>query len=288
MKLIKLSSLIIVVFLTLSGCSSDNGNAPDTNDSLDASLYYEELNISYGDDDNQVFDLYLPANRTSETKVMVLVHGGAWIGGDKADMDDFKNYIQTDSPNMAIVNMNYRLADADNLPIPMQTDDISSVIETLKTNKDYYVISDDFGFLGVSAGGHLSMLWSYTRDTNNDVKMVASIVGPTNLADPEYTENPVYDPLFNIFGDNLTDNYLQEVSPFHRATASSPPTILFYGGMDPLVPTSQGVDMDAKLTALNVTHEFTLYPNEGHGWVGLNLLDTATKLKLFTETHLGN
>lgn len=39
--------------------------------------------------------------------------------------------------------------------------------------------------------------------------------------------------------------------------------------------------MDAKLTQLGVTHEFTFYPNEGHGWIGANLFDTWTKLKLF-------
>ena len=116
--------------------------------------------------------------------------------------------------------------------------------------------------------------------------MVCSIVGPTNLADPAYTENPIYDPIFEIFGDELTNQYLENSSPLHRVTASAPPTILFYGGQDPLVPTSQGIDMDARLETLGITHEFTFYENEGHGWVGLNLFDTWTKLKLFTETHL--
>jgi hypothetical protein len=37
--------------------------------------------------------------------------------------------------------------------------------------------------------------------------------------------------------------------------------------------------MRHKLDERNVTNEFTLYPDEGHGWIGLNLLDTTLKLK---------
>jgi predicted esterase len=64
------------------------------------------------------------------------------------------------------------------------------------------------------------------------------------------------------------------------------PTILFYGGQDPLIPTNQGTFMRDKLQTLGVTHQFTLYPNGGHGWIRLDLLDTWLKLKVFMNTHL--
>jgi acetyl esterase/lipase len=53
-----------------------------------------------------------------------------------------------------------------------------------------------------------------------------------------------------------------------------------------LIPTSQGISLDEKLTELGVEQEFTLYENEGHGWVGINLFDISTKLKAFIEKHL--
>lgn len=281
MKAIKYTFLLF--FLGLTACSDDD--SPTVNGSTDLE-FRQELNVSYGNDSNQVFDIYLPAGRNLDTKVMILIHGGGWISGDKIDMNPYKDILRQDLPNIAIVNMNYRLADQNNLPLPMQTDDITSVINFLKANQNEYTISNDFGFTGVSAGGHLALLWSYSLDTDNDVMMVCSIVGPTNLADPAYTENPIYDPIFEVFGDDLTNEYLENASPLHQADASAPPTILFYGGQDPLVPTSQGLDMNNQLETLNITHEFTFYENEGHGWIGLNLFDTWTKLKLFTETHL--
>ena len=74
--------------------------------------------------------------------------------------------------------------------------------------------------------------------------------------------------------------------PLHRLTATAPPTILFYGEQDPLIPTTQGTDLRDKLLNLNVTHQFTLYPNGGHGWIGVDLQDTWVKLKAFTQTYL--
>jgi dienelactone hydrolase len=72
----------------------------------------------------------------------------------------------------------------------------------------------------------------------------------------------------------------------YEVTAPAPPTILFYGGQDPLIPSTQETDLRDKLANLRVTHKFTLYPNSGHGWVGLELLDTWTKLKSFMLSHL--
>ncbi|MBR9915195.1 MAG: alpha/beta hydrolase [Algicola sp.] len=288
MKAAKNHLVTFLLILCVFSCSDDNNSVTEDPQNQTPLTYREELNVSYGNDSDQVFDLYLPANRSLSTKVMVLVHGGGWTSGDKADMNLLKDLIRQDLPDIAIVNINYRLADENNPPFPMQIDDITTIINMLKTNQEEYVISDDFGFIGTSAGAHLSMLWSYAHDANADSKMVASIVGPTNFTDPAYLENdnPILQELISTFGIDTSTAFLESVSPYHQVTSEAPPTILFYGGEDPLVPTSQGLDMETKLSNLGITHQFTLYPNAGHGWVGAELLDTWTKLKAFTETHL--
>jgi len=286
MKHIKFFLVAIFAVFAFQACSdSDTVTAPENNLELTSQ---EILNVSYGTDNDQKFDLYLPANRTLDTKVMVLVHGGAWYSGDKQDMNEIKTLIRQEFPDIAIVNINYRLATETVFPYPMQIDDITTVVNLLKANQNDYVISDDLGFLGVSAGANLSLLWSYAFDTNDQVQMVASIVAPTNFTDPAYLEsnNPLVLQIVNAFGENPSQEFLEEISPYHRATTSSPPTILFNGGNDPLVPISQGIDMDAKLTSLGVTHSFTLYPDEGHGWEGAAFNDTFSSIKSFIQTHL--
>ena len=286
MKHIKIV-LIILVSLSLFTCSTENTTNSE-NEEIIPLQYFEALNVSYGDDDDQKFDIYLPASRTLSTKIIILIHGGGWSSGDKSDMDGFVDLIFQNFENIGVVNMNYRLADENNLPYPMQTDDISSVIEHLKTNQNEYVIDDNYGFIGTSAGAHLAMLWSYALDANSDINMVCSIVGPTNFTDPAYlnNSNPELQILIDLFGVDVATAFLEEVSPYHRVTSSAPPSILFYGGLDPLVPITQGTDMRDKLAELGVIHEFTLYENEGHGWVGINALDTWSKLKTFINNNL--
>ncbi|WP_341216359.1 alpha/beta hydrolase [uncultured Wocania sp.] len=287
MKALKSTFLVFVVLITFFNCSKEKADE-DFIPILDPSKFYQELNISYGQDVNQNFDLYLPANRTNNTKVMVLVHGGGWSAGDKSEMNPIKDLIRQDFSDLAIVNINYRLADENTKPYPMQTDDITTIINYLKDNKTKYTISDTIGFIGTSAGAHLSLLWSYALDANNNTNMVCSIVGPTNFTDPAYLNNisPELQDLLNLYGEDASISFLEEVSPYHQATTLSPPTILFYGGQDPLIPTTQGTDLRDKLQSLGVTHEFTLYPNAGHGWIGLELLDTWLKLKVFINNHL--
>ena len=275
-----LFTLVFGLAITLS-CSKDVDLVP-----IENLPFSSRLDVSYGEDADQVYDIYLPANRTFDTKVMIVVHGGGWRQGDKSDLDGYKDFLIEQHPELAVVNINYRLADENNPPLPMQMNDITAIVDHLRENQQEYQIGSDLGFLGASAGAHLSLLWSYVLDHREEVKMVCSIVGPTNLADDAYlnSDNQELTDLFAPFGETIEE--LKDVSPLHRVESSSPPTILFYGAKDPLVPVSQGEDMKSRLEELGVEHEFTLYPNAGHGWSGEDLLDTAIKLKAFIEKHL--
>jgi acetyl esterase/lipase len=273
--------LLGFLFIFTQSCTEDPV-APDTG-SLEAKNI---INVEYGNDSHQKYDIYLPQNRTTDTKVLILIHGGGWNAGEKSEMNAFKDFIREQLPSIAVVNMNYRLADEHNSPYPMQINDISQLVSELRNRAQEFQISTEIGFIGASAGAHLSLLWSYAHDTKKQVKMVCSIAGPTNLLDEAYinTPNQVLRALLNQFGNN--PEVLEEASPLYQVKATSPATILFYGAQDPLIPNSQGVGLKDKLNELNVEHQFTLYPNGAHGWVGLDLLDTSIKLKAFIQEHL--
>lgn len=278
-----------LIILFISSCST-NDTIEDVETLPQEAI--ELLNVSYGTSPSQKYDLYLPANRSNlTTKVFVLVHGGSWIGGDKNDMNFLVDILKPAYPDYAIVNLNYRLGSIGISPFPMQLNDISEVIADLKSKEETYQITDDFGFIGVSAGAHLSMVYAYDFDLDANVHFVSSIVGPTNFTDPSYVDDPAFENfrlgMELMTGVSYTNNpqFYEGFSPYYVATATSPPTILFYGGQDDLVPTSQGVEMQAKLDELGVINEFTLYENEGHGWEGDNFIDTVNKLSSFIDTH---
>lgn len=286
-NILTLVTFLLLLLLIIS-CSDENSTPEPI---LEKS---ESLNVSYGAHEEQKYDIYLPKGRTSEsTKVFILVHGGAWVEGDKSDMNAFVSELQSQSPNYAIVNLNYRLASEGNSPFPMQINDIKAVIAHLKSKQDEYQITNKYAFIGTSAGAHLAMLYSYAYDENKEVDMVCSIVGPTNFTDDAYV-NPteltylvlalqVQSITGVLFANDM--QYYKDISPYHVVTSSAPPTILFYGNQDPLIPSSQGIDMHEKLNELGVTNEFTIYDGEGHGWEGENLLDSTVKLRAFIKTH---
>ena len=284
MKILKNLFYLAFIGVLFFSCSNEDSELNSEPEIIEA---YEALDVSYGLDSNQVFDIYLPEGRTENTKVLFLVHGGSWVGGDKEDMNGVRDYVLQNHPSLGIVNMNYTLAGANSPPIPMQTNDISAVVNYITSNKTSLIISDDIGFIGLSAGAHLSLLWSYANDTNNQVDMVCSIVGPANFTDPAYynSANPVFQSMYILFG-NPSMPFLESASPYHTATATSPPTLLFYGGQDPLVPNSQGIDLVSQLTNLGVPHEFTFYEEEGHGWYGQNLTDTFNKISNYINQYL--
>lgn len=268
---------LVLLFSFLVSCESKN----DTSSVTTLLVAETKLNISYGTNGQQVFDLYLPANRTeAKTKTLILVHGGGWTAGDKSNMNYAVDIVKQYLPEYAIANVNYRLATSTNPVFPMQIDDIQSVINKLKNEN--YGISDDFGFIGASAGAHLSMLYSYAYNSDKNSKMVCSIVGPTNFTDVNYTSNTYLSSLFETAtGINYVSNpsFYEQLSPIYRATSGAPPTILLYGNADPLIPTTQGTDLHNKLDQLGVYNEFKLYSG-GHGDWAINDLYDAYTIRL--------
>jgi acetyl esterase/lipase len=277
----KIKSLFLILLASLLiNCTKDQENIETPVVSLTALTL---IDVSYGSNTQQKFDLYLPANRTkAKTKTLILVHGGGWIEGDKANMDYIIPIVKQYLPEYAVANMNYRLATTGSFAFPKQIDDVNSVIGALKNGN--YGISDDFGFIGVSAGAHLSMLYSYGYNPN--IKMVCSIVGPTNFIDENYTSNPTMISLFqNATGITYSPNniFFKEISPLFKASINAQPTILVYGNSDPLIPITQGQSMHNKLDQLGVYNEYHVY-NGGHGdWVINDQVDAYNKIVAFIK-----
>jgi acetyl esterase/lipase len=273
--------LIVVLFIgLLFSCSSNDDKAaaapalPLTEQTL--------ANVAYGTDPQQKMDVYLPANRTADTKVVIVIHGGAWVEGDKADMGDVAAKVHERFPDYAVVNINYRLATQGSPAFPKQTDDLQKVIRFLKDSN--YTVSDDYALIGASAGAHIAMLYSYKYDTAHEVKVVCNIVGPADFSDPAYVTHPLYSFAAQaLLGTpNVTDQMIADVSPINHITAQSPPTITFYGGVDPLIPSSQGPRLKAALDAAGVYNEFYFYPEGGHAnWDEETLDDVYTRFTVF-------
>ena len=277
---------LLSIFL-VSSCSKKDASLSDPYDPSQAKVLKNE---SYGSNALQKADVYLPANRGSSTKTMVLIHGGFWTSGDKSDLDTLIDEIQLADPALAIINMNYRLADgnASNY-YPAQLNDVSLLLDYLQSKQSLWHTGPDYALTGISSGGHIALQYAYAFDPAKRVKVVASILGPTNLADKYYTMNPIFQDLtLNVFGKSWQQDssiYIN-ASPINKVTSAAPPTFMAYGGSDILIPVSNPDSLDKKLQQLNIPHEYNLYPTEGHDLSRNAILDIISKMALFFKAHL--
>ena len=114
--------------------------------------------IQYGPDpvENKL-DVYRPKNAQGKIPVIVSVHGGGWVYGDK---ELYQFYGMTLAQRgFAVVNFTYRLAPEVKFPAPLE--DTNNVISWMYENQEEYGLDMDHVFMvGDSAGGHLCGLYS--------------------------------------------------------------------------------------------------------------------------------
>lgn len=278
------SYIVILCFTTFISCTKDK----IVEDILDTSKPDTIFQLKYGSDPQQSMDLYLPAGRQSnKTGVFVLIHGGGWTSGDKNDLKDFFNSLIKLYPNLAVANINYRLATTNSPGNPKQMEDVTAAIQLLQQQK--YSLKASYFLLGSSAGGHLAMLYGYANDPSHHVQAICNIVGPCDFTDPAYTDNIFY--LGVLAGYTGTYDYQNNkslfamVSPVKYIRTDSPPTIGFFGDTDPLIPILQKQILETALNTAHVTNELHVYPG-GHGtWSTASNNDMIIQLVAFINTH---
>jgi acetyl esterase/lipase len=288
MKKFLLFVLLLGIQFSCFSCTQDSISEPIGNNPLKEEKL---MDVSYGDDARQIYDLYLPANRSaSKTKVIALVHGGRYTKGDKKKMRFFVRHFQENNPDYAIVNINYVLADSVTPAFPNQILNIGKVINKLTSQKDELQILPEFALLGTSSGAHLSMMYAYVYDTEKKVKAVIDIVGPTDFTDSFYRDHRGYSAFITSLVDKdaypADTDYFEVLSPALHVTQHTSPTILFYGDEDPTVPLSNAITLKAALNKAEVQNEYFIY-NGGHfNWEPEDREDVLTKTSDFINIHL--
>lgn len=128
-------------------------------------------------------DVYLPAGRTTlDTPLLIYIHGGAWIDGDKSEFLQVKSALESEFPGYAFISLNYRLFDftSGSNGIRDQEQDIIAAFDYIESQLSQWNISDDFVISGASAGGHLALLHAYKNNTS-DIKAAVVFFPPTDL-----------------------------------------------------------------------------------------------------------
>lgn len=196
--------------LGLSSCSND-----DSDD-----LYYmgtspNERNIKYGDNMQQNLDIFLPEDSVeSLAPVVIYVHGGGWVGGDKSEWGEemVKTFREL---GYLSVSLNYRLVPS--VVYPENLSDVINGIDWVYTHiEDYHGNPHDITLVGHSAGTQLvsSVVCNqkYIKEANfdcHDIHLVCLLDGGGYLAMQNviYEDEDIYAIVNKALGGNQ-DNWV--------------------------------------------------------------------------------
>ena len=179
--------------------------------------YIEELGEinngqNYSQNDRNVYDLYIPSSSMEKkdkyNKIILFIHGGAWIEGQKEDMEILcRTY---GSLGFITATMGYTLLmKYEQANIFRMIDEITATIKSIKKE----LIKEGFdgeklemAISGGSAGGHLSLLYAYGFGKNSEIpiKFIINICGPVTLDDNYYIRlSNMDDTLENIDSESI-------------------------------------------------------------------------------------
>ncbi len=237
------------------------------------------FDLSYGTHERQVVDLFIPDDASGDLGLVLFIHGGAWIAGDKESYEGGMEYGATEL-GIATASVNYRYI-SDDVDLLDVLDDIDDALAVIKDKGNEVGVNINKVLLtGDSAGGHLSLLYAYARKNTAPVTPVAVISnsGPTDLYDDNFYHNNalgdetvICDLLSKACGQRFAydtkesaKTALYSVSPIAYVSADCVPTVINHGTADTIVPFSNAVTLDALLTQYGVEHVLNVYDGADH------------------------
>ncbi len=237
--------------------------------------------IPYGSHERHKLDIFMPENPKCTSGVILFIHGGGWIQGDKSghhhDTDFFSKsgYISA--------TMNYRFVD-ENTNVYDELDDITEALKAIKSEcKKYGHNIEKLLLSGGSAGSHLALLYAYTRTEESPIPPVAvcPYCPPVDCSKPDFLmgisgefEDWKYGVLSKCCGleinrKNLLEpkqqKALKKISPQEYISEKCVPTAIFHGRHDELIPFTHIENFINSLNEKGVKNDLLIYENSGHG-----------------------
>ncbi len=238
--------LFLVLLLALT--SFIIGFAQDTTAEPEPAI----ANLSYGPHPMNVLDFW-KADGDGPRPLLVYIHGGGWIGGDKKQPAESRRpYLEK---GISYIAINYRLTGEASLPAPVH--DAARAIQFIKSKAaEWNIDKTRIALTGGSAGACTSM-WILLHDDLADPNSpdpvlrestrvaAAAVRGGQTSIDPKVIEpwlgpNVLKHRMINMaVGEETIEGALEnydrhrdlyvEFSPYNHLTADDPPLLMTYG-----------------------------------------------------------
>jgi acetyl esterase/lipase len=240
-------------------------------------------------------DVFQPPQPGRDRVAVVLVHGGAWSRGDRAQLRSYG--IRLARQGHVCVAIEYRLSGVSKWPA--QLHDVKAAVRYVRANcQELGVDPDKVCVSGNSAGGHLALMVAATPDVaefegdgghageGTQVAACIAFYPPTKL----FGSHPpsAYAP--ELFEPTADQEVGRRASPIVYARADFPPTLLLHGNRDTLVPAEASLSMYKALAGAGAPVELHLYNGAPHAFDATREFarHCADLMLLFLDRHVAH
>lgn len=244
-------------------------------------------------------DIYEPPDSTRNGAAVLLLHGGSWQNGDRAQLRGYG--ILLGREGYVCVASEYRL-----LPDhgwPTQLHDAKAALRWMRASaRELGIDPDRIVVEGNSAGGHLALLVAGTAGSEelagpahpgvaDHVAAVIAVYAPTVLTVPRKTVTTDGGArMMASFGEGDEGmRNAQLASPITHAGPDFPPTLLIHGSADTIVPHRSSVIMYDALAAHDVPVDLHLIAGQPHAFDAQPAFGRlcAAEMLVFVERYAG-
>lgn len=252
-------------------------------------------------------DIWYPSEKHKKPYPLVyFCHGGGWISGFRNQPNNVSWCKYLADKGFVVASIDYRYGYKNTMQDILS--DYSDGLKYIKARyKMFKIDPSNMVLMGLSAGGHLSLLYSTyhtLRNPNNEymkgIKSVVAYYSPTDLKDILHEENK---SLFAKFATKQTmkgnpeelEKIYNYFSPINYVSESMIPTLMVHGKNDNIVPFNSSVKFVQKLNKYNVKYNFLVHKNAGHSfdtrlkdYTTINILDKTVRFIKKSVKERGN
>ncbi|WP_238710273.1 alpha/beta hydrolase [Oceanipulchritudo coccoides] len=214
---------------------------------------------------------------------IVFFFGGGWNGGSPSQFYAHCQHLA--SKGMVAMSAEYRVKSRDKTtPRECVKDGKSAVRWIRQQAKELGIDPDRIAAGGGSAGGQVAAAAAMASGFEEEGEDSAISARPDALI----LFNPVFDNGPNGYGYYRVKEYWKEFSPIHNISEATPPTIVFLGTADKLIPVKTAKKYKRLMEEKGRRCDLHLYEGEPHGFFNYgnrdNYLRTLTEMDRFLSS----
>ena len=232
---------------------------------LTYSFGYSQEQVLYKQiDTTKLFmEVHYPETISRENKypAIVFFFGGGWNSGSIKQFEPHAKYLSRRGIICFLVD--YRVKKRQQTTPFESLKDAKSAIRFIRENPvKFHIDTSNIVASGGSAGGHLAAATALIDDYNESTDNISVSCIPNALV----LFNPVFDNGPGGFGFERIGDAYKSFSPLHNIKIGTPPTIVFLGTNDSLIPVETAKYYQKVMEKVKSRCELYLYEGQGHGF----------------------